>query len=42
MAVSSSNGISRNVVEWALPGLVAGIVFAMFAMVMGARVPGRR
>ena len=35
MAVSSSNGISRNVVEWVLPGLVAGIVFAMFAMVVG-------
>ena len=35
MAVSSSNGSSRNVVEWALPGLVAGMMFAMLAMVVG-------
>ena len=35
MAVSTSNGISGNVVEWALPGLAAGIMFAMFVMVAG-------
>jgi len=35
MAVSSSNGISRKIVQWALPGLVAGIMFAMFVMVVG-------
>ncbi len=35
MAVSSSAGRERNLVGWALPGLVAGMMFAVFAMVVG-------
>jgi hypothetical protein len=35
MAVSSSRGQGRSLAEWALPGLVAGMMFAMFAMVVG-------
>ncbi len=35
MAVSSSTGQGRTLAEWALPGLVAGMMFAVFAMVVG-------
>ncbi len=35
MAVSSSTERERNLVRWALPGLVAGMMFAVFAMVVG-------
>jgi hypothetical protein len=35
MTVSSSGGQARSLAEWVLPGLVAGMMFAMFAMVVG-------